>query len=495
MKYKRDAHWYKEVLDAMSELVLVKGDRSKLLWANKAFLDYYGMTAEQLEDIIDSPHSDPDDTVQYVKDDHLVFTTGRTLDIPSEPVTDSHGDIAYFHTIKSAVKDDSGAVVRTVGVSRIIKDAAVLAVSERNRANRKEQLSELRTMVRYMPQAVAMFDVKQRFLSYSLAWCELFGYPGNDLIGHFFDEHFEGHLALSSSMATAVDSGQAVTLQSAPLQTAQDRDYVVDVQIRPWLVPSGETGGVIVLVQDITRMQEAQEELRRLNDELMQFNYRVSHDLLSPLKTVLGYADLCDAELEDGNLDEVREYHSVIRESVGRLSALVEDVLNLARADVLSDEKYAFTFAELLDEILAKYRLDIETAGIKVSLDIDLPTFYTQRVRVLQVMENLIANAVKYHDRNKAERLIFVTARVENSDDADLIVTVRDNGIGFDDKLSTQIFAIFKRGNSKYPGSGLGLYIVKKHLDHLRGTIAVLSSRDDTIFEVRLPASTLEVPP
>lgn len=494
MKHKRDNGWYKQVLDAMVDMVLVKGDRSKLLWANKAFLDYYGMTAEELEDIVDSPHSDPDDTVQYVKDDHRVFTTGETLDIPSEPITDSHGNVAFHHTLKTAIKDAHGSVIRTVGVSRAIKDARIQAASERDREGRKLQLSELRTMVRYMPLAVAMFDVKQRFLSYSLAWCDLFGYEGDDLVGQFYDDKFEEAIALSGRMSSAIDGKRTETVQAASVRTSDGSKCIVDVEIRPWSLPSGETGGIIVLLHDITRMQQAQEELRRLNDELMQFNYRVSHDLLSPLKTILGYADLCEAELEDGNLDEVREYHGVIRESVGRLSELVEDVLNLARADVLSNERSPVDLTDLLQEAAQKYQLDIDEAAIKVVLDIDVPTLYTQRVRIVQVMENLLANAVKYHDRDKPDRVIVITARAVSGADAGVTVTVRDNGIGFDEKLSTQIFGIFKRGNSKVPGSGLGLYIVKKHLEHLGGAIRVLSSRNDTIFEVRLPESVLEVP-
>ena len=107
------AEWYQQVLNALRDLVLVKGARSKLLWANKAFLDYYGMTEEDLYQIVDAPHSDPDDTLQYVIDDQKVFDLRDHYNIPSEAVTDALGKVRRFHTIKSPILEE-GQVIRTV---------------------------------------------------------------------------------------------------------------------------------------------------------------------------------------------------------------------------------------------------------------------------------------------------------------------------------------------------------------------------------------------
>src|SRR5258706_1916121 len=90
---------YRQLLDAIPDMVLLKGPKSRIRWANKAFRDYYGMTNEQLADTIDSPASEPDLTDRYVKDDAYVFETGRLLDIPKEPVKRHDGAIRYFHSI------------------------------------------------------------------------------------------------------------------------------------------------------------------------------------------------------------------------------------------------------------------------------------------------------------------------------------------------------------------------------------------------------------
>lgn len=485
---KRSSYWYRTVLDAISDLVLVKGDRSKLLWANKAFLDYYGMTEQQLEDIVDSPHSDPDDTVQYVKDDHRVFTTGTVLDIPSEPVTNADGNISYFHTIKTPIFDSAGAVVRTVGVSRLIEDPEVVAASKRDRDQRKLQLNELRTFVHDIPLAVAMFDVKLRFLSYSQAWRELFEYEGSALEGVFYDQAFEACVALTTLMSTAIGGHQTERREAMILRTFAGTELIVDVEVRPWSMPSGEVGGVITLIHDVTEATQAKRELQRLNEELLQFNYRVSHDLLSPLKTVRGFIELCDEELHDGNVDAVHEYHEIMRQNVIRLGTLVEDVLNLARADIGNLERTDIDLDGLVAEIFQKYQAYIEEAGIQVSRECNGVVLYSERVRVLQVVENLIANAIKYHHPERQERRLSVTARPGH--DGAAIILVQDNGIGFDESQASMIFEIFKRATSKYPGSGLGLYIVKKHLDRLGGSARVVSNRDDTIFEVSIPPAS-----
>ncbi len=117
---------YGQVLDAISEMVLVKKAGSKIVWANKAFLEFYGMTNEQLQGMIDSPVNRPDYTQQYVKDDAYVFETGKVLDIPDEPVTRHDGTVRFFYTVKSPIFDDHGRVIMSVGVSRDITEKKLL---------------------------------------------------------------------------------------------------------------------------------------------------------------------------------------------------------------------------------------------------------------------------------------------------------------------------------------------------------------------------------
>jgi PAS domain S-box-containing protein len=111
---------YRQILDSITDMVLVKGPQSKILWANKAFCDFYGMSVEQLKGIVDSPVNKPDYTQQYIKDDAYVFSQGRVLDIPEEPVTRHDGEVRIFHTVKYPIFDEHGRVIMSVGVSTMI---------------------------------------------------------------------------------------------------------------------------------------------------------------------------------------------------------------------------------------------------------------------------------------------------------------------------------------------------------------------------------------
>ena len=112
---------FRQILDAIADLVLVKGPGSKIIWANRAFRDLYGMSNESLQGIVDAPFVEPDHTQQYVRDDALVFSTGKTL-VTEEPATRFDGQILRFRTQKSPIFDASGNVVMTVGVSHDITE-------------------------------------------------------------------------------------------------------------------------------------------------------------------------------------------------------------------------------------------------------------------------------------------------------------------------------------------------------------------------------------
>lgn len=119
------AESFGQILDAMGDLVLVKGPDSRLLWANQAFCEFYGMSNSQLKGIIDATFREPDHTQKFVKDDTQVFTTGKILDIPEEGVNRFDGTVRIFHTVKTPIFDANKNVIMTVGVSRDITDRKI----------------------------------------------------------------------------------------------------------------------------------------------------------------------------------------------------------------------------------------------------------------------------------------------------------------------------------------------------------------------------------
>ncbi|WP_204103890.1 MULTISPECIES: PAS domain S-box protein [Spirulina sp. CCY15215] len=112
---------YQQILDSITDMVLVKREKSQIVWGNKSFRDYYGMSNEELKSLIDTSFNEPDYTQQSVRDDAYVFETGQLLEV-EEPVTRHDGEVRQFNTIKSAIRNEKGEIILTVGVSRDITD-------------------------------------------------------------------------------------------------------------------------------------------------------------------------------------------------------------------------------------------------------------------------------------------------------------------------------------------------------------------------------------
>jgi PAS domain S-box-containing protein len=164
-KLRETTFLYQQILDAIPDFILCKGSQSRIIYANKAFRDYYGMTMEQLQGIIDSPIVNPDYTQQYVKDDAYVFNTGQTLSI-EEPVVRYDGEERLFSTVKSAIRDGNGQVIQTVGLSRDITERKLAEVALRkSEAQYRAKVQELETAYRELQNTQAQLIQAEKMSS------------------------------------------------------------------------------------------------------------------------------------------------------------------------------------------------------------------------------------------------------------------------------------------------------------------------------------------
>jgi len=173
---------YQQILDSLADMVLVKGLQSKIVWANKAFRDYYGMTQEELQDIVDAPFANPENTLQYITDDAFVFETGQTLQISVEPVTRHDGEVRLFSTVKTPICSEDGEVVMTVGVSR--------DMTERKQAEESLKASETkyRSLVETSQDMIWSVDVIGRYTFVNPAVKYIYGYQPEEMIGRPFSD-------------------------------------------------------------------------------------------------------------------------------------------------------------------------------------------------------------------------------------------------------------------------------------------------------------------
>ncbi|MBD1814465.1 PAS domain S-box protein [Microcoleus vaginatus DQ-U2] len=173
---------YHQILDSIGDMVLVKGPKSKIVWANQAFRDYYGMTEEELQDIVDAPFADTDNTLQYIKDDAFVFETGQTLQISEEPVTRYDGEVLLFSTVKTPIRNADGQIVMTVGVSR--------DMTERKKTEEAVKASEskYRSLVETSQDMIWSVDALGRYTFVNPAVKYIYGYEPEEMIGRPFSD-------------------------------------------------------------------------------------------------------------------------------------------------------------------------------------------------------------------------------------------------------------------------------------------------------------------
>lgn len=235
-------------------------------------------------------------------------------------------------------------------------------------------------------------------------------------------------------------------------------------------------------------LQKANQELARSNSELEQFASIASHDLLSPISTISGYAQLLKMCYSKSFDEKSTEYIDSMIQGCDRMQTLINDLLAYSR---LGREKNPFVpidcqkiFTEACQNLSSQLRYNQATVTPK-----DLPTVIGDRSQLLQLFQNLIGNAIKYRGENTP--IVQVTAALENNA---YLFAVKDNGIGIEPENFQKVFQMFKRlhGHSQYPGTGIGLAICQKIVENHGGRIWVESECDrGSTFYFTLPCPSI----
>jgi signal transduction histidine kinase len=232
-------------------------------------------------------------------------------------------------------------------------------------------------------------------------------------------------------------------------------------------------------------LEKKVEELARSNRDLEQFAYVASHDLQEPLRMVATYAQLLGERYKGKLDDKADKYIAYAVDGALRMQALINDLLLYSRVGRQHAEPQQVDCADIVERAVRNLRTRIEEQHAILKLE-KLPVLFVEPLPLVQVFQNLVSNALKFH-RPEPPR---IEIRADQKD-GQWIFSVTDNGIGIDPEHAEDIFVIFKRlhSRSEYPGSGIGLAICKKIIDQMGGSIWVESTlgRGST-FKFTLPA-------
>lgn len=280
--------------------------------------------------------------------------------------------------------------------------------------------------------------------------------------GTFVAKRKDGSMFISEGLATIVrnEKGELIGYQSANLDVT-DR-VRAEREVRELNLALER------------RVKQRTAELRSVNQELEAFAYTVSHDLRAPLRAMEGFADALLEDCADRLDQNGRDYCRYIVDSASRMDALINDLLDYSRLGRTELRLRSVHLDRVVKEAIERLESEIERRQAQVAVDGALPDITTHPSMMIQVVTNLISNAIKFVESNaRPEVRIWAEAR-ENA----MRLWVQDNGIGIEPQYQEQIFRVFNRlhGIESYPGTGIGLAIVSRAVERLGGRYGVESS-------------------
>jgi PAS domain S-box-containing protein len=383
-------------------------------------------------------------------------------------IRDERGDVAGF-----------GKVTRDLTARRLAEEHLRATSQRLQKAN--DELEQFRRLVLGVEDyAIFMLDPGGHIVTWNAGAQRLKGYSGEEAIGRHFSifytqedrdrDHPAHELEVAARSGRYEEEGWRVRKDGTT--------FWANVLITALRNETGVLIGYSKVTRDLTERRLAEEALQdanallaRTNAELDRFAGVAAHDLREPLRTIGGFSELLQQRYAEV-LDERGEtYLHHIQRAVGRMQALVDDLLDFARGNEDIGRQEPVVLAPTVEDVLGELRATIDDRGVVVRVEVqrELAVLASQ-ADVLSILRNLLSNAVKFADDEQPQVVVRATV-----DDGAARVEVVDNGIGIDPAERPRIFRAFHRLNSaaEYPGTGLGLAIAQRIVERNEGAIGV----------------------
>ena len=397
------------------------------------------------------------------------------------------------------VNPERFAMVNAIGrqITQFLKHAQI----ERNLIQRE---SEYQLVTNHVPALLASFDSKNRFRLANQQYLEWFGVSEEQIIGRNQEEILcEAIYKQIHPYVEQTSCGQQTNFE-LQIPSADGESRWVQATLIPDTTERGNINGFYFFASDITqrkhdeeRLRNQAQELARSNAELEQFAHIASHDLQEPLRKVQAFSDRLRARCATKLDPQELEYLDRMHKATNRMQTLILDLLTFSQVGTNTKPFQRVDLSLLVKEVLS----DLETLVVRVNATVhchDLPVIEADPTHMRQLFQNLLGNALKFH-KPDIPPIIHIEASLISplappAQDPMWTITIRDNGIGFEQQYADRIFGVFQRlhGKDEYEGTGIGLSICKKVMERHHGSISVTSSPGQgTIFCLTFPVTQL----
>ncbi len=383
-----------------------------------------------------------------------------------------------------------------------------LAIFFRNITREKQAERDLRLqkefndlVIQTSPNLIFVKDRQGTFLLVNQAMADSFGMSRQEMEQkrnaevHSRADEVEAYARIDREV---IEQGQTRVVEEPFTTPAGETRWFHTIKT-PLVQPDG-TVHVLGISTDITELRHAQREaehkaelehligqLEAKNAELERFTYTVSHDLKAPLVTIKGFLGLLELDTAAGDTERMQQDMERIGNAADKMALLIGDLLELSRIGRQVNEPEAIALGELAQEAIDQLAGHIVARGVCVDVMPAMPVVWGDRVRLLEVFENLIGNAVKFMG-DEPEPRIEVGARLR---EGMVRCFVQDNGIGIDPEYHENIFGLFNRLNQEVEGTGIGLALVRRIVEVHGGRIWIESEGggNGSTFFFTLPPS------
>lgn len=403
---------------------------------------------------------------------HAVFATGASSELTFQRHALETGERRWIHLKSSPVFDAKGKVRLAVNIFNDITERRQALVERQESEQRlRKVLDNLATFVAVLSPDGVVVEVNRPALQTAHLKPEaVIGTPLDTLPPWNFSDEIQAKIRDAMRRAAA---GETIRFDTQA-QLAEAHFITIDFMLAPVYAEDGALQYLVASGIDITERRQNEEalmryaqELARSNEELGQFAYVASHDLQEPLRMVTSYLQLIEQRYK-GQLDSSGvEFISYAVDGAARMKTLINDLLAYSRLDRAKAPFERVSMDTSLLMAIHNLQLTIEDTGAVITHD-DLPEITANEAHMIQLLQNLIGNALKF--QSEAAPQIHIGCK---RDGDNWLFSVRDNGIGIEPEYLQRIFVIFQRlhARERYPGTGIGLAICKKIVESHDGRI------------------------
>ena len=408
--------------------------------------------------------------LQMTEDDRRALTEG-VINV-QETIRDSHGKERTFEVLKFPIHT-SGKPVRLGGV------AIDITALKQIEAALRESEGKYRALIEATSTGFLELDDQGRVLDANAEYVRQTGHSALDEIKLRSVVEWtvaEDRERNAREVQKCLQSGRVSALE---IRYVDANDHVTPVEINATTLPTRAGLRILTFSRDITERKHAEAERERLikelevrNAELERFTYTVSHDLKSPLITVRGFLGYLEKDALAGNTEGMKADIGRITEAANKMEQLLRELLELSRAGRMMNPPQAVALEEIVREALEVVAGRVKERGVCVEVASGLPVVWGDKLRLVEVMQNLLDNAVKFIGEQPKP---VIEVGVRGVEDGKAIVFVRDNGMGIDPRYQEKVFGLFDKLDSQTEGTGVGLALVKRIIETHGGRIWVES--------------------